>query len=573
MGKIFRNGVMYGGSSTSAGNVSYDNSSSDLQSVTVQNAITELNEKTENCLQQVDTLPIASSNEVGNIYQYTGTTTQDYTHSYIYECVSDGGDPAVYSWIVSPTFEVKEIDEVGKFEYDGQNNILGEYFNLYEDIVDPTTHEVTTHRNAATGERSHAEGYGGNTSGGSGSHAEGSLNTISQSGTFSHVEGSQNTVDGSCAHVGGFNNIGEGDNSTTVGQYNLPDSAITAKSNLTNRIDYVLPNSQYSFETDPTASDFFTITGSAGPDLHMSIANINISDCIDGLNLSLPAGEFFVSPTPDNKDYGVIVLIQGTRTPMKIIETADTLGENITINISKSDIDSTGATLLSINCYIENDTYPNITISKVTKSLFTVGNGTSNLARSNILFATSNSLTINGDLTVTGSMNTTSSTITSSNAYYGGHIRQDGECPFRYRRMLYFGNYTGDENPKIIVDNTDPQNPVPFQPGYYSLELESYAGLPRKIMKMIENSIYSPDGEFKANMRHIVSYYCALLQHNVKSRIEITSITASNTTFTQDGETYHCPLVNYVILPPWDGSSGTYTGAAILDIVFNNFQA
>jgi hypothetical protein len=42
MGKIIRNGITYGGSSTIAGNVSYDNTTSSLTSVTVQNAITEL---------------------------------------------------------------------------------------------------------------------------------------------------------------------------------------------------------------------------------------------------------------------------------------------------------------------------------------------------------------------------------------------------------------------------------------------------------------------------------------------------------------------------------------------------
>lgn len=42
MGKIIRNGISYGGSSSSAGNISYDNTSSGLASMTVQNAITEL---------------------------------------------------------------------------------------------------------------------------------------------------------------------------------------------------------------------------------------------------------------------------------------------------------------------------------------------------------------------------------------------------------------------------------------------------------------------------------------------------------------------------------------------------
>ena len=44
---------------------------------------------------QYATLPTASSEELGNIYQYVGATTADYTHGYVYECVTDGTD---YSW-------------------------------------------------------------------------------------------------------------------------------------------------------------------------------------------------------------------------------------------------------------------------------------------------------------------------------------------------------------------------------------------------------------------------------------------------------------------------------------------
>lgn len=47
MGKIIKKGVEYGGSSTSAGNVSYDNTGTDLSSTTVQNAITEIDAKTK----------------------------------------------------------------------------------------------------------------------------------------------------------------------------------------------------------------------------------------------------------------------------------------------------------------------------------------------------------------------------------------------------------------------------------------------------------------------------------------------------------------------------------------------
>lgn len=52
---------------------------------------------------QVSTIPTASADYVGKVYQYIGTTTQDYTHNYFYECVNNSG---TYSWVqknVQPT--------------------------------------------------------------------------------------------------------------------------------------------------------------------------------------------------------------------------------------------------------------------------------------------------------------------------------------------------------------------------------------------------------------------------------------------------------------------------------------
>lgn len=46
---------------------------------------------------QVEELPLASANELGNIYQYVGETGT-YTKGYFYECVSDGEVPPTYSW-------------------------------------------------------------------------------------------------------------------------------------------------------------------------------------------------------------------------------------------------------------------------------------------------------------------------------------------------------------------------------------------------------------------------------------------------------------------------------------------
>lgn len=48
---------------------------------------------------QVRVLPTASADELGKIYQYIGATDSTYTNAYFYKCVSDGQDPATYSWI------------------------------------------------------------------------------------------------------------------------------------------------------------------------------------------------------------------------------------------------------------------------------------------------------------------------------------------------------------------------------------------------------------------------------------------------------------------------------------------
>lgn len=47
---------------------------------------------------QVSTMPTASADELGNIYQFIGTTDVNYTNGYFYKCVSDGQTPATYSW-------------------------------------------------------------------------------------------------------------------------------------------------------------------------------------------------------------------------------------------------------------------------------------------------------------------------------------------------------------------------------------------------------------------------------------------------------------------------------------------
>lgn len=49
-------------------------------------------------INKYSTMPTAASTNEGWIVQYTGTTDSTYTHGHLYECVSDGADPATYSW-------------------------------------------------------------------------------------------------------------------------------------------------------------------------------------------------------------------------------------------------------------------------------------------------------------------------------------------------------------------------------------------------------------------------------------------------------------------------------------------
>ncbi len=85
------------------------------------------------------TMPTAGEELEGEIVEYIGATTLDYTNGYFYKCVSDGGDPAVYSWENIPVQDMGEkiqyevlptptADNLGQIaEYIGATN--AEYTN------------------------------------------------------------------------------------------------------------------------------------------------------------------------------------------------------------------------------------------------------------------------------------------------------------------------------------------------------------------------------------------------------------------------------------------------------------
>ena len=50
-------------------------------------------------LLQKEELPTASEDELGKRYLYTGATGSGLVNGYVYKCVSDGGNPATYSWV------------------------------------------------------------------------------------------------------------------------------------------------------------------------------------------------------------------------------------------------------------------------------------------------------------------------------------------------------------------------------------------------------------------------------------------------------------------------------------------
>lgn len=105
---------------------------------------TRLSEKTfDGDSIQKEELPIASADELGNIYQYVGETGT-YTKGYFYECVSDGGDPVTYFWkelisggdsIQKTTLPVASEEELGNvYQYIGTTGVYnkGSFYECVE---------------------------------------------------------------------------------------------------------------------------------------------------------------------------------------------------------------------------------------------------------------------------------------------------------------------------------------------------------------------------------------------------------------------------------------------------------
>ena len=79
-------------------------------------------------LPQYDTMPTPSSSNEGQILQYIGTTTSNYTNGYFYECINDGG---TYKWV-----EKLVQDSYTKIQIGDLSNLPDNTKNVVENIVD-----------------------------------------------------------------------------------------------------------------------------------------------------------------------------------------------------------------------------------------------------------------------------------------------------------------------------------------------------------------------------------------------------------------------------------------------------
>lgn len=278
---------------------------------------------------QVNTMPTAGSEELGNIYQYVGATTNDYTNGYFYKCVTDG---STYSWELCPATET-----VGKYERDANGNILGEYFNLYEDTLD-------TYRNSATGK------YG--TAMGKGTHADSEATTV-------------------------------------VGRYNKRDDTLS--------------NDLMSHTTPSTASYYLSTEDPSDPTYWLvdetypgEVEDLYMSNYVDVSGFTKVTVSGRAGHGDRTNDFIEIVTYDSVQDPIeKYVIEAETSGAIVTQTI---DIDSTVAYVRLIAKLSQTYTSDAFVKTNQKSHLFAVGNGTDETHRSNIMEVTGDTVNINGYL-------------------------------------------------------------------------------------------------------------------------------------------------------------------------------
>ena len=91
------NAMMFGiGTNSDANTVKFGNANGNYEIMSADGTIPA--DRLVHAINKYSTMPTAASTNEGWIVQFTGTTDSTYTHGHLYECVSDGADPATYSW-------------------------------------------------------------------------------------------------------------------------------------------------------------------------------------------------------------------------------------------------------------------------------------------------------------------------------------------------------------------------------------------------------------------------------------------------------------------------------------------
>lgn len=114
---------------------------------------------------QTTTMPTAWADNVWAITQYIGTTNQYYKNGHFYKCVSDGQDPATYSWEEievqdSPASDIQYSNSTSGLtatnvqdaidEIDGNIDTINSTIEDIQDIVEVTTMEAASASNEWT---------------------------------------------------------------------------------------------------------------------------------------------------------------------------------------------------------------------------------------------------------------------------------------------------------------------------------------------------------------------------------------------------------------------------------------
>lgn len=137
-GQYIREKIEVQDSNADAEDIAYDNTTSGLTATNVQDAIDEIDTSVDTInttidtiegditdiknIVEVTTIDTPTAEDEGNIIQYKGETTANFTQGYFYKCIEDPENPGTYEWVridVQPASSwTADIIYVTQAEYD-----------------------------------------------------------------------------------------------------------------------------------------------------------------------------------------------------------------------------------------------------------------------------------------------------------------------------------------------------------------------------------------------------------------------------------------------------------------------